>query len=151
MPDGLQPLNDEIGVSDRVREDAVRQPGASAQKCGYSSVMRCTYRNLLGILASMALAATASAQYQVVWEDNFDGNTLDLTKWTPMIGTGCPNVCGWGNNELQYYRAENATVANGMLTITARRENFGGQQYTSARCGTPLPPSNPIEYSMILC
>ena len=98
--------------------------------------MRCFSRNLLGILASAALAATASAQYQVVWEDNFDGNTLDLTKWTPMIGTGCPNVCGWGNNELQYYRAENATVANGMLTITARRENFGGQQYTSARLRT---------------
>lgn len=98
--------------------------------------MRCFSRNLLGILASAALAATASAQYQVVWEDNFDGNTLDLSKWTPMIGTGCPNVCGWGNNELQYYRAENATVANGMLTITARRENFGGQQYTSARLRT---------------
>lgn len=98
--------------------------------------MRFFQRNLVGALAIAGLAAPAAAQYQVVWEDNFDGTSLDLSKWEPMIGTGCPNVCGWGNNELQYYRAENATVANGMLTISAKRENFGGQAYTSARLRT---------------
>ncbi len=90
----------------------------------------------LALVAAAAITGPAAAQYQLVWEDQFDGNSLDPTRWEPMIGTGCPNLCGWGNNELQYYRAENATVGGGLLTITARQQNFGGAQYTSARLRT---------------
>lgn len=72
----------------------------------------------------------------LVWSDEFDGNTLDLTKWTPQIGDGCPSLCGWGNSELEYYRAENAVVANGSLSIIAKEESFGGKNYTSARLRT---------------
>jgi beta-glucanase (GH16 family) len=87
---------------------------------------------LLLLFASPLLAQT----YQLVWQDEFDGTQLDLDKWEPQIGTGCPDLCGWGNNELQYYRSQNASVANGLLTITARRESFAGSQYTSARLRT---------------
>jgi len=74
---------------------------------------------------------------QLVWADEFDGNSLDLTKWEPMIGDGCDyGICGWGNNELQYYKAENATVANGLLTITAKKERVRNKKYTSARLRT---------------
>ncbi len=69
----------------------------------------------------------------LVWSDEFDGSELDLGKWTPQIGTGSG---GWGNQELQYYRAENATVADGKLTITAKDEVFGGANYTSSRLRT---------------
>ncbi len=93
-------------------------------------------RRLALAFIAAAVPGLASAQYQLVWEDQFNGNTLDLTKWEPMVGNGCPNLCGWGNNELQYYRAENATVSNGTLKITARQQNFGGAQYTSARLRT---------------
>ncbi|MDP1578959.1 MAG: glycoside hydrolase family 16 protein, partial [Candidatus Didemnitutus sp.] len=41
---------------------------------------------------------------------------------------------GWGNNELQYYTQENATVANGELVITARKDANGF--YTSSRLKT---------------
>jgi hypothetical protein len=47
----------------------------------------------------------------------------DSTKWGYDLGTGCPNICGWGNNELQFYnarRAENARVENGRLLIEAQ-------------------------------
>lgn len=74
----------------------------------------------------------------LVWSDEFDGTELDLTSWFPQTGDGT-NVGlppGWGNNELQYYQAENATVANGLLTITARAESVGGLNYTSARITT---------------
>jgi beta-glucanase (GH16 family) len=97
--------------------------------------MRC--RLLWGALCVMLVAAPAAGQsYRLVWQDEFIGTQLDPTKWSPQVGTGCPTLCGWGNNELQYYRAENATVGGGFLTITAKRENFGGQQYTSARLRT---------------
>ena len=60
------------------------------------------------------------------WSDEFNGNALDSTVWTHDIGAG-----GWGNNESQYYQANNAVVSGGYLTITARRENVGGAPYTS--------------------
>ncbi len=45
---------------------------------------------------------------------------------------------GWGNNELQYYtdRPENIIVEDGVLKITARREQYEGSAYTSARINT---------------
>lgn len=77
--------------------------------------------------------------YQLVWEDNFDGaagSSPDAARWGYDIGTG---MDGWGNQELQYYtdRPENVALdGNGNLVITARSENFGGQPYTSARIKT---------------
>ncbi len=70
---------------------------------------------------------------QLVMADEFDTNgTPDSTIWGFNIGTG---ENGWGNNELQYYtdRAENVTVQNGVLILTARQEAFEGSSYTSAR------------------
>jgi beta-glucanase (GH16 family) len=80
------------------------------------------------------------ANRTLVWSDEFDGNGLpDSSKWSFDTER---NRAGWYNNELQYYsanRTENASVQNGLLTITARRESllsqsdWGGQAYTSAR------------------
>lgn len=77
---------------------------------------------------------------RLVWSEEFNYTGLpDSTKWGYDIGDGCPNVCGWGNNELQYYnvrRSENARVENGYLIIEARREKTGKQEYSSARLVT---------------
>ena len=73
---------------------------------------------------------------QLVWEDNFDGESLDLTKWSHQTGDGCDvsaDLCGWGNNELQWYQDANATVGDGTLKITAKRETVNNRSYTSAR------------------
>ncbi len=75
--------------------------------------------------------------WTLVWQDEFDGSTLDQGKWSVQTGDGCDlGICGWGNNEQQWYQAANATVANGLLTITAKREASGGKPYTSARLRT---------------
>ncbi|HJK96327.1 MAG TPA: glycoside hydrolase family 16 protein [Polyangiaceae bacterium LLY-WYZ-14_1] len=75
--------------------------------------------------------------WELVWSDEFDGSELDLSKWSVQVGDGCDiGLCGWGNNELQWYRAENLTVADGLLTITARVEPVGGRDFTSARIRT---------------
>ena len=74
---------------------------------------------------------------QLIWADEFSGTSLDLNKWTPQIGDGCAEgICGWGNNELQHYKAENATVSGGQLHITAKRERVQAKAYTSARIRT---------------
>ena len=56
-------------------------------------------------------------------------------KWSYDIGDGCPNICGWGNNELQYYTKElkNARVENGNLIIEAHREDIDKKRFSSTR------------------
>ena len=73
--------------------------------------------------------------YTLVWNDEFD-DTLLNSNWIQEIGNGCPNLCGWGNNELQFYKAENTSLKNGFLTITAKEESFSGSNYTSSRIKT---------------
>jgi beta-glucanase (GH16 family) len=68
-----------------------------------------------------------------VWADEFDVNgTPDANKWGYDVGGN-----GWGNNELQYYtNTGNAAIENGILKITAKKENYSGRDYTSARMVT---------------
>ncbi len=73
----------------------------------------------------------------LVWSDEFDGTALNEDFWNFQIGDGCDEgICGWGNNELQYYKRENVEVSEGTLKIIAQVENFGGKEYTSARINT---------------
>lgn len=73
--------------------------------------------------------------YELFWSEEFDSTGFpDSKNWTFETGGG-----GWGNNELQYYKAndpDNAWVENGILTITAIKEDFGGRNYTSSRIKT---------------
>jgi beta-glucanase (GH16 family) len=79
-----------------------------------------------------------NAYWQLVWNDEFSGGSIDPTHWTFDIGTGCPSLCGWGNNELEYYtsRTNNAYVAGGLLHIVAQSESYNGSSYTSAKLKT---------------
>ena len=65
---------------------------------------------------------------KLVWSEEFNYKGLpDSSKWSYDKGNGCPDVCGWGNNELQYYtwnRTENARVEDGHLVIEARKEDI---------------------------
>ncbi len=81
-------------------------------------------------------APDQTGELTLVWRDEFNGDSLDTDKWTAEVGDGCPNLCGWGSGELEYYRSENATVADGMLAITAKEESYGSRSYTSARIKT---------------
>ncbi len=77
------------------------------------------------------------APWTLVWADEFEGPSLDPAKWSAQTGDGCDlGICGWGNNERQWYRAANATVENGLLIIAARREPAGNKAFTSARLRT---------------
>lgn len=79
--------------------------------------------------------------WKLTWQDEFDRtgvNHPDPSKWGFDIGGS-----GWGNDELEYYtqRLDNAREENGILTITAAKEQFSGENgvkrdYTSARLKT---------------
>lgn len=74
--------------------------------------------------------------YNLTWSDEFDGAALNTTDWNYEIGDGCPGNCGWGNNELEYYREDNTSIVDGNLVITAKKQQFGGRNYTSSRLTT---------------
>ena len=67
------------------------------------------------------------------WSEEFNTNGApNPAVWGYDIGTGSG---GWGNQEAQYYtsRPENVIVSNGVLKITAKRETYGGMNFTSTR------------------
>lgn len=86
-----------------------------------------------------AIQTLPQRNWELTWSDDFEGSlgTLpDTSKWTYDIGTGNN---GWGNSELQFYtqRASNVQLnGSGQLVLTARRENFSGMAFTSARLKT---------------
>jgi len=66
-----------------------------------------------------------------IWSDEFNTNgSPDSENWGYDLGAG-----GWGNNEAQFYtnRSDNVIVENGVLKIIAKKENYQGSNYTSAR------------------
>lgn len=91
------------------------------------------YTRLKNILYLFLLAVSlmgCQAQRELVWEENFNGDRISEENWNFDLGDGCPQLCGWGNNELQSYTKENHVVNNGLLKIAAKKENG---IYTSTR------------------
>jgi len=82
-----------------------------------------------------------TGQWTLVWSDEFDasnGSAPSSSNW--VLETGGE---GWGNNELETYtnRTDNASIQDGNLVITAKKEPFTGtdgiaREYTSARMKT---------------
>lgn len=77
----------------------------------------------------------------LVWNDEFTGPAIDTTNWAFDLGNGPTNpgpLYGWGNGEMEYYTSssDNAAIENGNLVITARRQDWGGHPFTSARLVT---------------
>ncbi len=80
-----------------------------------------------------AITVTVETELSLIWQDEFDQDGApDTSKWGYNIGVGDN---GWGNNESQYYtdRLDNAIVENGVLKIIAKKEDYQGSGYTSAR------------------
>ena len=80
------------------------------------------FRFSLVFLLSLSSLVAKSQNWNLIWSDEFNGNSLDETYWTHEIGTG---DWGWGNGELQYYQSQNTSVAEGYLTIQAKQEPQG--------------------------
>lgn len=89
----------------------------------------------------------------LLYEEQF--NSLNTSAWNVIEGDGCAiGLCGWGNQELEYYRANNVTIENvpfepgtRALAIEARREAFGGKGFTSGKLDTANKVQ--VQYGMI--
>lgn len=81
--------------------------------------------------------AVIPEEYTLVWSDEFDTPTLDLTKW--LIED---NGNGGGNSELQYYDARGVSMGKepdtgrDCLILTARKEQYRGKTASSGRINT---------------
>ena len=107
---------------------SVSQTGlVTANNAGNATI---TLATNVGSVTALVAVEHNWGEYQLVWSDEFNGSSLDESNWTPQIGGN-----GWGNQEAQYYtdRSENLRVENGCLVIEARKEQYEGNQYTSAR------------------
>ena len=83
--------------------------------------------------------APVKRDWELVWQDKFDGKAIDRTKWAFDIGTGEEHgLKNWGNGEIACYtdRPENSRIEDGKLVIEARQEKYKGSRYTSARLKT---------------
>ncbi len=86
---------------------------------------------------SEATSSEEESPWQLFWADEFDGTSLNKSNWEAQIGDGSDyGVYQWGNGEAEYYKEENATVGDGVLTITAKKETVGNYSYTSSRLRT---------------
>lgn len=117
-----------FGPGEGQYEITVRAYGESGRYIKAISVITIgKYEELPVPLDSGYFSPTSYDGYTLVWQDEFDGNSVNADYWTFETGGE------WSNNELQYYRSENAWVGDGTLTIEARKEDYGGHEYTSAR------------------
>jgi beta-glucanase (GH16 family) len=110
---------------------------------------RCVALGPVGLLLAIVAVPVATTgqptpEWKLVWSDEFDGTSIDRSKWGFDLGNGFFNydantwINGWGNDELQYYtdQPDNVFVKDGMLHIRAIKESFQHCGYTSARLKT---------------
>ena len=84
------------------------------------------FNKFIFILIVFNLNVAGYAQcWEMVWADEFDGTTLDNSKWEYGIGTS--------NDNVHYYTARdnNVTVSDGTLKLIALEESYQGMNYTS--------------------
>ena len=101
-----------------------------------------------GLLLAASAVASASVTSPVIgkllWSEEFNGASLDGNVWAASNGNGCQiGLCGYGNQELQYYSPNNVSIVNvpfepgtRALAISARRETIGSNQFTSGKIDT---------------
>ena len=68
--------------------------------------------------------------WNLVWQDEFNGSQLDTNKWNVLIREHSKH------NELQYYVPDEVYVENGILILRSRIRKFGSKDYTSGRLDT---------------
>ena len=74
---------------------------------------------LLGCISILSIDtfAQCNKNYQLFWADEFDSTVVNTNNWVVKQGGG-----GFGNQEIQYYQPQNATVSDGLLHIKMAKD-----------------------------
>jgi beta-glucanase (GH16 family) len=117
--------------------DVLRGKMCSLTECEYRDYQEYRYRKVMIMYLKatimvliISFLACGSVYSDVVWSDEFDGDSIDRNTWIHDVGGW-----GWGNGQFEYdtARQENSYIESGSLVIEARRENYFDNQFTSAR------------------
>jgi len=70
----------------------------------------------------------AGGKWTLTFADKFATSHSALRQWSTCYDWACTNT---GNDELEWYRAQNVSVSGGTLRLTARANGAHGKPYTS--------------------
>ncbi|MBI2407825.1 MAG: glycoside hydrolase family 16 protein [Gemmatimonadetes bacterium] len=73
---------------------------------------------------------TPPAGWRLIWHDEFDGPSLDTTRWNVLLREQSKH------DELQYYLPDEVYVERGLLRIRSQERAYGSMKYTSGRLDT---------------
>ena len=90
----------------------------------------------------LVLVSTACAQEKIIFEEDFNSDTLNMEIWNYEEGDGCPNLCGWGNNEKQIYNRDYVALEDGKLVVaTSASTSPRASRTSSSDCASASPTS----------
>jgi len=95
---------------------------------------------LLALATPLAKASPPPGTWTLTWNEDFNGTSLDSTKWN--TGMRWSDIL---NNELEAYTPQNVTVANGLCTLKAEKRPCQDTTYNGYTWGTFSYASGAIE------
>jgi beta-glucanase (GH16 family) len=101
----------------------------------------------------MPVPAGPDGNWKLVFSDEFDGGSLDHSRWADVSSAEADDGHGNKDNEqLEWNRAANCAVSEGQLVMTARREPFrspSGTAYGWTSCLLSSEPSFAFQYGYV--
>lgn len=128
------------------RQGAARRTGRRSKSTfslsllGRQKVLSFLVIAVFAVVGVVALSGSfAATNWKVYWQDDFSGTSVDTKRWKPYY-----NDYGVGNNEYQCHTPNNASVSNGTIKITTKKETVDcpkgsgtiRKEYTSAFLGS---------------
>lgn len=95
------------------------------------TILTAALLSCLSLLLSFAQEKPAAPNgWKLVWQDEFNGKTLDAKKWNVLLREQSKH------NELQYYLPDEVYLQGGILRLRSRERSYGSMRYTSGRLDT---------------
>lgn len=82
--------------------------------------------------SAIALASPPGDGWQLKFNDDFNSDSLDSSKWSPCYWWADSKGCTNGSaGDLQWFQSDQVLVQNGTLRIRAEKRQSNGKEYTS--------------------
>ena len=85
---------------------------------------------ILLFIYELVQAVEPEVDQHEIFRSSFNAPTINNSQWNAA------NFSSIFNGEIQYYRPENVFIIDGVLHLQAKKETFGGRNFTSGRVDT---------------